>query len=262
MGKNRRVVPSAPAGVVVEKPSRRAGTQLLLYYQILRAYFGHLAWWPGDTPLEIMVGAVLTQNTAWGNVEKAIGNLKAAGLLPTEPRAFARSYECPACARSYECLRQLHQLGPAGLAPLIRPAGYFNLKARRLWNLLDYLMQRFAGQLEAVAEVPTPVLREELLAVKGVGSETADSILLYAFGRPVFVIDAYTHRVWKRHRLATQDADYAELQALAVAHLPVDRDLFNDYHAQLVMVGKHFCKPTPRCEECPLRGHLPERFHV
>ncbi|MEI8196502.1 MAG: endonuclease III domain-containing protein [Phycisphaerae bacterium] len=241
------------------------GTQLLNYYQILRAHFGPQDWWPGDTPLEIIVGAVLTQNTAWGNVEKAIGNLKAGGLLPgdaprrEEPRASARSYAARggSAEAQEDCLRRLHGLRPAGLAPLIRPAGYFNLKSHRLWNVLDYLVTRLGGRLEGAAEVATEVLRGELLAIKGVGPETADSILLYAFQRPVFVVDAYTHRVWKRHGLAALEADYGALQSLAEAHLPRERALFNDYHAQLVMVGKHFCKPTPGGEGCPLGGHLP-----
>jgi endonuclease-3 related protein len=235
-------------------PSVTSAALLMRYYDTLRAHYGDLHWWPGQTPLEILVGAVLTQNTAWVNVEKAIVNLKNAGLLP---EAVAATPAATAAAQE-AALRALHALRPRDLAPLIRPAGYFNLKAQRLWNLLDFLQARCGGRLEALAAIPTPELRTALLGVKGVGPETADAILLYALERPVFVIDAYTHRVWKRHGLAPATADYADLQTLAQTNLPPDRPLFNDYHAQLVIVGKDFCKPSPRCHGCPLEGLLPK----
>jgi len=205
-------------------------------YQRLFRHFGPQHWWPGDTPLEIMVGAVLTQNTNWENVEKAIANLKAADLL------------------------DLHRLAatPTGtLAELIRPSGYYNLKAVRLHNLLraitaehDSLASFFAADRET--------LRETLLAVKGIGPETADSILLYAAGKPTFVIDAYTHRLLLRHALIWEETDYYEMQELFLSSLPEDVGLFNEYHALIVRVGKEFCrKSKPRCEECPLKDLLP-----
>lgn len=225
---------------------------LLSYYHAMRQRWGDLHWWPGDTPLEVAVGAVLTQNTAWTNVEKAMGQLKQAHLLP-ETTGLRR----PSAAEQAICARRMHAMGPAGLAPLIRPSGYFNIKAKRLWNLLDWLVTGYQGDLARLEAIPTAQLRQELLGVSGIGQETADSILLYALARPVFVIDAYTHRITKRHGLARRSADYAAIQQMFLSHLPADRALFNDYHAQLVMVGKDYCKPTPRCEQCPLRPFLP-----
>ena len=199
--------------------------------------FGPQEWWPGETAFEVMVGAVLTQNTAWMNVEKAIERLKAQGVLEAG---------------------KLHGLGAKGIAPLIRPAGYFNLKAQRLWNLLDWFVGKYGASFERLEGVATAALREELLGVTGVGPETADAILLYALGRDVFVVDAYTRRIFSRHGLAKDDATYEELKALAEGHIERDRQMYNEYHALLVMVGKHFCKPVPRCAECPLRVMLPK----
>lgn len=204
-------------------------------FRHMHARFGDLHWWPAESPFEVIVGAVLTQNTAWGNVEKAIANLRAADRLD---------------------VRRLHALGPPGIAPLIRPAGYFNIKARRLWNVLDYLVARHGGAVQNMQRHATEVLREELLAINGVGRETADSILLYALHRPVFVVDAYTHRILKRHGIAPESADYDALQKLFHSNLPVNAQLYNEFHAQIVMIGKHHCKPTPRCETCPLRELL------
>ncbi len=217
-----------------------AQSQLMEMYHLMHARFGDLHWWPAESPFEVIVGAVLTQNTAWGNVEKAIANLRTADLLTA---------------------RRLHALGPAGIAPLIRPAGYFNIKARRLWNVLDYLVARHGGMVENMQRHATEILREELLAVNGVGRETADSILLYALHRPIFVVDAYTQRILKRHGLAPESADYDALQKLFHNNLPANAQLYNEFHAQIVMIGKHHCKPTPRCESCPLRELLPEGGH-
>jgi endonuclease-3 related protein len=206
-------------------------------YQRLYRHFGPQHWWPGDTPLEIMVGAVLTQNTNWENVEKAIANLRAADLLD---------------------LHRLAEIPTGILAELIRPSGYYNLKAVRLHNLLhavvsehDRLENFFAGDLSTV--------RERLLAIKGIGPETADSILLYAAGKPTFVIDAYTHRLLLRHDLIWEETDYHEMQELFLNALPEDVSLYNEYHALIVKVGKEFCrKSKPRCGECPLGEMLPE----
>ncbi|MGX9726492.1 MAG: endonuclease III domain-containing protein [Candidatus Electronema sp. VV] len=201
-------------------------------YARLLAHFGPQHWWPGDSPFEIMVGAVLTQNTNWQNVEKAIANLKAAGRLD------------PA---------QLAALPPEELAEVIRPAGYHNLKAARLKNLLALIEEQ--GGVEVLLAQPTATLRELLLRVKGVGPETADSIVLYAAGRPVFVVDAYTHRIFSRHGLISEDCDYFQMQELFMYHLEEDAALFNEYHAFIVRVGKEFCrKSKPNCEGCPLAG--------
>jgi len=211
---------------------------LMRVYELLFEAFGPQHWWPGDTPFEVMVGAVLTQNTNWKNVHRAIENLKEAGLL--EPKAMARL--------------SLEELGE-----LIRPAGYYRLKARRLQNLLRLVMERYEGSLEAMFAEQTSALREQLLGVQGIGPETADSILLYAAGKPVFVVDAYTHRVLARHGWIDFEADYYQLQELFHGSLPEDVQLFNEYHALLVRLGKDYCrKRNPRCEECPLAQLLPE----
>ncbi len=201
----------------------------------LLAYFGPQHWWPGETPFEIMVGAVLTQNTAWTNVEKGIANLKERGLL-----TFAA----------------MEGLPHAVLAELIRPCGFFNVKATRLHNLFRLLRERFGGDLERFAAEELPDLRQALLAVKGIGPETADSILLYAAGKPTFVVDAYTHRILSRHGLVPEEEVlYDEMQRLFMAALPPDPELFNEYHALMVRTAKEFCKKSnPRCGECPLTG--------
>jgi endonuclease-3 related protein len=205
--------------------------QLLEIYQLLFDRFGPQHWWPGETQFEIIVGAILTQNTNWTNVEKAINNLKSAGLLTPE---------------------KLHRCEFTQLAELIKPAGYYNIKARRLKNFLDWLFENYDGNLANLESLSTTQLREELLAVKGIGPETADSILLYAFDRPVFVVDAYTARIACRHHLIELGAGYEELQDLFASNLPQDVKMFNEYHALLVKVGKDFCKPTAKCPGCPL----------
>lgn len=200
----------------------------------LAQHFGPQHWWPGETPFEVMVGAILTQNTNWTNVARAIRNLKDAQLL--DPH-------------------RLVALPHAELAMLIRPAGYFNVKTKRLQNFLRYFVERYNGDVERMAAVPLAVLREELLAVKGVGPETADSILLYALQQPSFVVDAYTYRVLQRHYLVGEETTYEELQAFFMDRLPPDTVHFNEYHALLVAVGKHYCRPkNPRCSACPLNG--------
>ncbi len=204
-------------------------------YEALRARFGHQGWWPGDTPLEICVGAVLTQNTNWANVEKAIANLKAAGLLN---------------------LPQLHAAPIQRLARLIRPAGYYNVKARRLKNLIARVRETSGDDLEAFLDRPAETLRAELLGVRGIGRETADSIVLYAAGKCTFVVDAYTCRVLLRHGLIDAEADYEAVKELLESNLPPDAALFNDFHAQFVAVGKTYCRPKARCGGCPLE-HLP-----
>ena len=206
-------------------------------YRTLLAALGPQGWWPGETPLEVIVGAVLTQNTSWKNVELALDNLREANLLT--PQA-------------------LHGLPLEELAELIRPAGYYRLKARRLMHLLDYLYQRHGGSLEAMFTTDLVTLREELLGINGIGPETADSILLYAGGLPTFVVDAYTARVLKRHGWIDFEADYHAIKEHFESSLPQDVSLYNEYHALLVHVGKHYCRKVPKCDLCPLAHLLPE----
>ena len=213
--------------------------QLENIYNLLFKRFGPQEWWPGDTPFEVIIGAILTQNTIWTNVEKAIANLKKAHVLSPD---------------------KLHKLDMKKLAKLIRPAGYFNIKASRVKNFINWLFENYEGKLKNLEKIPTDRLRRELLSVKGIGPETADSILLYAFERPVFVVDAYTARICSRHHLIDKDADYHQIQVFFESNLAASRkgrlmadvQLFNEYHALLVRLGKDFCKPTPRCEDCPL----------
>ena len=219
-----------PAVTTVKAPPLRA------VYRALFLHFGPQHWWPGRTRFEVMVGAILTQNTAWTNVEKAIANLRAARALT------------PA---------HLHALPRAELARLIRPAGYFNLKAGRLHAFTGWLMESHGGSLDRLFRLDTPALRAELLAVKGIGPETADSMVLYAAHRPQFVIDAYTRRLLERHGWAHPKATYDELAALFHSLVPRDRAVYNEYHALLVALGKNYCRPTPRCGACPLRRWLP-----
>jgi len=182
-----------------------------------------------------MVGAVLTQNTAWRNVEKAISNLKAERLLT--PKA-------------------LRKVSRKRLAALIRPAGYFNVKADRLKCFVDFLWKRFDGNLSRMFREDKKSLRRELLEVKGIGEETADSILLYAAGKRSFVVDAYTRRLLSRHGYIQGDEPYAEIQKIFETLLPPSLTLYNDFHAQVVEVGKDFCRTTAQCQSCPLRRFL------
>ena len=206
----------------------------LRVYDRLYAHFGPQNWWPGETSLEVMVGAVLTQNTNWANVEKAIGNLKASGQLS---------------------FTSLHGMPQDLLAEYIRPSGYYNIKAGRLKNLFQMIVDEYEGELDFLFADSLEGSRKNLLKVKGVGPETADSILLYAAGKPIFVIDTYTHRVFSRHQLVEENTDYFSLQQEFLDSLPEDVSLFNEYHALIVAVAKKFCKKTkPHCSECPLQG--------
>jgi endonuclease-3 related protein len=207
---------------------------LMTIYMKLYAEFGPQRWWPGETPFEIAAGAILTQNTNWQNVERAIDNLKRQGIL----RA-----------------RKIHGLGTEELARAIRPAGYFNVKARRLKAFVDFLMDQYGGSFKRMGREDTGALRAGLLGVNGIGPETADSILLYALGRPVFVIDAYTRRVLSRHGLIEHDEPYEAFQGLFHSELNPDAGLFNEYHALFVRLGKIHCRPRrPLCGRCALEG--------
>jgi len=201
--------------------------ELLGIYRKLYASHGPQHWWPGDGPFEVMLGAVLTQNTAWSNVERAIDNLKAAGLMD---------------------LQALLQTAETQLAQHIRPAGYFNVKARRVLSLC-----RFLTAHANLAELNDHELRERLLAVHGIGPETADDILLYAFERPVFVIDAYTRRLFSRLGLVEPDAGYETLRRAFEQALGPDVPLYNEYHALIVRHAKEACRTKPICDACCLK---------
>ena len=206
-------------------------------YDRLYAAYGPQKWWPGETPFEVLVGAVLVQNTAWKNVERAIANLRQEGLMTPS---------------------KLYAVEPEELAELIRPAGYFRLKTGRLRNLLKLIVEKYDGSLEAFFDQDIESLRRELLTVKGIGPETADSIVLYAAAKPSFVVDTYTHRILTRHGWIEPEADYHQIKDHFETQLPIDVPLYNEFHALLVRVGHHHCRKTPNCEACPLEELLPE----
>ena len=215
---------------------RATGEALLDIYRLLLDRYGPQHWWPADDPFEVIVGAILTQATAWTNVERAISNLNEAQAI--DPHA-------------------LLNLPIDRLAQLIRPCGYYNAKATKLKAFVERLHMRFGGDLERLFALDTVRLRQELLSIHGVGEETADSIILYAAERPVFVIDAYTRRILGRLGLAPARDSYRAFQALFAESLPQDEGLFNEYHALLVRHGKDVCRKTPRCHLCCLRGLCP-----
>jgi endonuclease-3 related protein len=197
--------------------------------------YGPTGWWPGDTPFEIAVGAILTQNTAWRNVERAIDNLRAQRLL--SPRAILRA-------------------GDVLLESALRPSGYFRVKTRRLRCFCAHLVDRYGGSMARMARRPTAELRDELLAIHGIGPETADDILLYACGHRVFVVDAYTRRILSRHGHVPSNISYEPLRHWFERQLEPDLDLFREYHALIVYTGKDYCRTRPRCEGCPLAPTL------
>jgi len=221
----------------IEKDFTPFGVSDSLMDMFWRLYekFGPQYWWPGQTPFEIAIGAILTQNTNWQNVERAISNLKGKSLL-----------DCDA----------LFHLPSSTLSQLIRPAGYYNIKAKRLKSFVTFLRERFNGDMERMKEERTHELRKMLLNVHGIGPETADSILLYALSKKVFVVDAYTIRIFSRHELIDpSDYSYDSVQELFMRNLPKDACLFNEYHALIVRTGKEFCKKKrPQCSKCPLNG--------
>ena len=220
---------SAPA------PSKRTAATLRDFYDRMSAHYGPTHWWPGDTDFEIAIGAILTQNTAWTNVEKAIVNLKAARLL--SPKAMLEASD-------------------DALETALRPSGYFRQKAKRVRLFCEHLMAHHGGSLKRMAARPLPELRHELLALHGIGPETADDILLYACGKPVFVVDAYTRRILSRHGLVDHNIGYEPLRALLETHVPSDLHAYREYHGLIVWTGKDFCRTHPRCEGCPLAPTL------
>ena len=200
-------------------------------YDSLFNSFGKQYWWPGDTGFEVVIGAILTQNTNWANVEKAIRNLKNAKIFTP---------------------KKLHEINQEKLAELIKPSGYFNVKAKRLKHFIEWLFLNHDGSLSKLFKLDYATLREQLLTVNGIGKETADSIILYAAEKPTFVVDAYTKRVLVRHGLITEDYNYDAIKEVFEENLPKEVPLYNEYHALIVMVGKYYCKPKMQCEECPL----------
>jgi len=231
------------------EPASPTGERLLKFYHAMLSRFGPQNWWPAETPMEMIIGAVLTQNTNWANVEKAIENLRKDDLL-----------DAPS----------LHHMSPEALAERIRPAGYFNVKARRLKNLIAFLMADYQGDVRLLLEEEAGTLRDGLLGVNGVGPETADSIVLYAAHKPLFVVDAYTFRILSRHDLVEDSCTYEELQEIFMDALPEDTQLFQEFHALIVRTGKEFCRKKPLCGSCPLgvfmrcgednrEGHLQSR---
>ncbi len=218
-------------------PKKPTAPPLRAIYDALLAHFGPQRWWPARTRFEMMVGAILTQNTSCSNVEKAIARLREARAL--EPR-------------------RMHDAPLPQLAEWIRPAGYFNVKARRLRAFTEWLLERYGGSVDRMFKTEPVRLRAELLAINGIGPETADSMLLYAGGHPVFVVDAYTRRFLIRHGWLADGAAYDEVAAVFTDRLPQDAALYNEYHALIVALGKTFCRSKARCETCPLRKWLPE----
>jgi endonuclease III related protein len=230
-GHNPRVVTDVAA-------NSTTGPTLMRYFTAMSQALGPMQWWPAKTPFEVIVGAILTQNTSWTNVERAIANLRSAQMLTPSTIAAARLSK---------------------LALLVRPSGYFRQKAKKLKAFVRFLHREYGDSLNRMFDTPTEILREKLLSVHGIGPETADSILLYAGNHPVFVVDAYTHRIFSRHGITDGKPQYESVRALFEAALPRDSQLFNEFHALIVNTGKNWCrKKAPRCAECPLGSLLPE----
>ncbi|UFS71812.1 endonuclease III domain-containing protein [Geomonas sp. RF6] len=200
-------------------------------FELLLARYGALHWWPAETPFEVCVGAILTQNTNWNNVEKALANLKGEGVL-----TVAGLWELPV----------------ERLAELIRPAGFFRIKSQRLKDFLGYLVEGYHGSLDLMFDRDWRSLRNELLGVRGIGRETCDSILLYAGEKPSFVVDAYTRRLFSRLGLISEKDDYETVRSFFMDALPEETELFNEYHALIVEHSKQHCRKKPLCEGCPL----------
>jgi len=201
----------------------------------MHGHYGPTHWWPGDTAFEIAIGAILTQNTAWTNVEKAIANLKREKLLSA---------------------KAILECAPDRLENALRPSGYFRVKAGRARSFCEHLMTHYGGRMGAMAKRPLEELRPELLAVHGIGHETADDILLYACEKPVFVVDAYTRRIFGRHGLVPGNIGYEALRHFFEKRLDADTHLFKEYHGLIVWTGKDFCRKHPKCAGCPLEGLL------
>ncbi|OIO37812.1 MAG: endonuclease [Candidatus Omnitrophica bacterium CG1_02_49_16] len=214
---------------------------LLALFRILKKSYGSQHWWPANTPFEVAVGAILTQNTSWANVERAIDLLKKAKLL--SPKKMFRA-------------------PPRILLRCLRPAGFFNIKAKRLKNFLDFLFVEYGGSLKRLFAQPTANLRQKLLNVNGIGPETADSIILYAAEKPIFVVDAYTKRIFSRIGSIRETDSYDQVQGYFMRSLPGKTALFNEFHALIVEHAKRFCRVKPICDPCPLRLHCRFAKHL
>lgn len=206
--------------------------KLKVIFRRLYSKFGPQHWWPAENSFEVIVGAILTQGTNWLNVEKAIARLKAEKVLAPE---------------------KLYRMSPDKISALIKSAGYHNIKARRIKEFLKFFFEVYKGDLKKMSQDDLRKLRKLLLSVNGIGPETADSILLYALDKPVFVVDAYTKRIFSRHGLIKEEADYAQVQDIFMRNLKNSAKMFNEYHALLVRLGKDYCrKQDPKCGICPL----------
>jgi endonuclease-3 related protein len=197
--------------------------------------FGKRNWWPGETELEIIIGAVLTQNTSWKNVEKAIDNLKQHNVLDIET---------------------LYKMNRETLALIIKPSGFYNVKSGRLKNIINVIYNDYSANISHLKNINMLTLRDKLLEINGIGRETADSIILYALSKPVFVVDVYTKRFLKNHRLYDGESDYDAVQRFFTKNLPNDTYLFNEFHALIVYLCQNFCKKVPLCNRCPLEQDL------
>lgn len=234
-------IPGAAIKQTVEgrMPNNVVKRKLTAIYRMLFTAYGPQYWWPGETPFEVMVGAVLTQNTAWANVEKAIANLKRERVLTFSGMISA---------------------APEKLALLIRPSGFYRIKTKRLRHLLWFIHTQFSGSLSRMFAADPVRLRQQLLDVNGIGPETADSILLYAGEKPFFVVDAYTRRIFSRQGLILGHAEYHAVQGLFMDNLPRETRLYNEYHALIVRIGKEHCKKgRPLCSDCPIRRQCRKR---
>jgi endonuclease III related protein len=206
--------------------------ELLEIYDALLVHFGHRGWWPAaEGPFEVVIGAILTQNVAWRNAKKAVDSLKAAGLMDPEKLYVARTED---------------------IAPLIRSSRFYNMKAIKIKNFMQFFKDEYDLDMAAMAREDPGMLREKLLGVKGLGKETVDSILCYACDMPVFVVDAYTKRIFARYGLVGPDAKYDDIQAFFTKNLPEDVALYNDFHAQIVHLGNAVCRTNPECSACPI----------
>jgi len=205
---------------------------LIDFFESLLSYYGRQQWWPAENAFEVVIGAILTQNTVWTNVEKAIINLKTHRVLSPE---------------------KLEEIKEETLASLIKPTGFFNQKAKRIKTFLAFLNDKYNNSIERMAQVNFEVIRSELLAINGIGAETADSVLLYACNKPTFVVDAYTKRIFSRIGYIIESMSYEELKQWIETRIPKNVPLFNEFHALLVTHGKQYCKTKPRCLECPVK---------
>ena len=234
---HERARPHKSRAVTRVEADPTTGPTLMRYFAAMSEALGPMHWWPASTPFEVIVGAILTQNTSWANVERAIANLRLAQMLTPPAISEARI---------------------SRLAALVRPSGYFRQKAKKLKAFVKFLQREYGGSLNRMFDMPTGILREKLLSVHGIGPETADSILLYAGNHPVFVVDAYTHRIFGRHGITDGKPQYESVRGLFETALPRDARLLNEFHALVVNTGKNWCrKNEPLCADCPLGPLLP-----